>query len=321
MRKVTATRLAPSPTGALHLGNARTFLINYALARRNGWRVLMRMEDLDGPRVKPEAVRQGLEVCSWLGMTWETPIIYQSDRHGLYERALGQLIERGMAYPCRCTRKDIELAGGAPHDEDHITVYPGTCRPADPAEVPPPPDDGADIAWRVKVTDEPIRFTDAFAGEQEFVLSRTCGDFVIFRKQGLAAYQLAVVVDDAQAGVDAIVRGDDLLESAARQIYLRRLMGYQGEVQWTHLPLVLGPDGRRLAKRHGDTRLVSYRDAGVSAERVIGLVAGWCGMSDRPEEMDIETFVQRFDLAALPRDPVTFTAEDEAFLTGREDVS
>jgi glutamyl-tRNA synthetase len=318
MRKVTTTRLAPSPTGALHLGNARTFLVNYALARQSGWRIVMRMEDLDGPRVKPESVAQGLEVCSWLGMTWDGPIIYQSDRHGLYERALGGLIERGLAYPCRCTRKDIELAGGAPHDEDHITVYPGTCRPMDPSAVPPPPGDGADVAWRVRVSDEPIRFADAFAGEQEFVLSRTCGDFVIFRKQGLAAYQLAVVVDDAQAGVDAIVRGDDLIESAARQIYLRRLLGYEGDVRWFHLPLVLGPDGRRLAKRHGDTRLAGYRDAGTPPQRVIGLIARWCGLTENREEMDVDTFVERFDIDAVPRQPITFTDADEAFLGGKE---
>ncbi len=312
----TITRLAPSPTGALHLGNARTFVLNCVLARQRGWRVLMRMEDLDGPRVKPEAVAESLDVLAWLGLRWDEPMTYQSDRHPEYEKALTALATAGWVYPCVCTRKDVEQAASAPHADEAAPAYPGTCRgrfaSAEQAEA----ETGRPASWRVRVPDKPVEFEDAFAGPRRFDLRREGGDFVVFRKQGLAAYQLAVVVDDADSGVDAIVRGDDLLDSAARQIHLRRLLGLTPEPTHWHLPLVVGPDGRRLAKRHGDTRISRYRELGAPPERVLGLIGRWSGAWAERREATMEELIARFDLARLPRGPVTFTGEDDAFLRG-----
>jgi glutamyl-tRNA synthetase len=167
------------------------------------------------------------------------------------------------------------------------------------------------------VPDEPVAFVDEFAGLREFDLLHACGDFVIFRGEGLAAYQLAVVLDDAEAGVDAIVRGDDLLESAARQIHLRRLLGLTGNVRYWHLPLVVGQDGRRLAKRHGDTRLASYRQAGARPQRILGLLGFWCGLLEARREASMGELLERFDLARIPHAPVVFGWQDDAFLRGR----
>ena len=311
------TRLAPSPTGALHVGNARTFVVNYLLARQRGWRVLMRVEDLDGPRVKAGAAEGALDELAWLGLTWDEPVVYQSQRTLIYESALAQLMDIGAAYPCICSRKDVELAGGAPHGDDHVRVYPNICRgrfdsPDEAVEA-----SGRPVAWRVHVPVEPVTVADEFAGEHSFDLARTCGDFVVFRNEGLCGYQLAVVVDDADAGVDAIVRGDDLLESAARQIHLRRLLGLEPEPAYWHLPLVTGPDGRRLAKRHGDTRLTHYRDGGAPAERMLGLLGFLSGLLDERREADMDELLERFDLDRLPRTPVVFTRADDDFLMGR----
>lgn len=311
------TRLAPSPTGALHLGNARTFLVNHLLAVRGGWRVLMRVEDLDGPRVKPGAAAGALDDLRWLGLAWEEPVIYQSGRAAAYESALRRLVEAGAAYPCVCSRRDIQTAGGAPHADDGCGVYPGTCRgrfgSADEARR----QTGRPAAWRVRVGEEPIAVEDRLAGRRAYDLARTCGDFVVFKGDGQAAYQLAVVIDDAAAGVDAVVRGDDLLESAARQIHLRRLLAIGPAPAYWHLPLVIGQDGRRLAKRHGDTRLSRYRQANVPRERVLGLLGRWSGLLDRRREADLPELIERFDLALVPRRPVVFTADDDAFLLGR----
>ncbi len=310
----TTTRLAPSPTGALHLGNARTFLVNYLLARRRGWRVLMRVEDLDGPRVKPHAAEGMLEILSWLGLRWEGPVVYQSRRQEAYRAALERLIATGAAYPCTCSRRDIELAAGAPHRDDGVTRYPGTCRgrygSADEAAAVA----GRPPAWRLNVAGATIAFDDAFRGPQRFDLERIGGDFVIFRDGATAAYQLAVVVDDAAAGVDAIVRGEDLLDSAARQIHLRRLLGLGPEPAYWHLPLVVGPDGRRLAKRHGDTRLALYRELGATPQRVLGLLGGYSGLLDRRRPAEMDELLERFDPARLPRGPVVFSEADDAYL-------
>jgi len=311
------TRLAPSPTGALHLGNARTFLINALLARQEGWRVLMRVEDLDGPRVKAGAADEALEDLAWLGLTWERPAVYQSARAAAYADALRRLIEAGAAYPCTCTRRDIERAGSAPHREDAAGAYPGTCRgrfaSADEAAAAT----GRPAAWRVRVGDEPIVVRDRFAAPATFNLARTCGDFVVFKNDGLAAYQLAVVIDDADAGVDAIVRGDDLLESAARQMHLRRLLGIAPEPAYWHLPLLVGPDGRRLAKRHGDTRLARYRAAGAPPQRVLGLLGFWSGLLGERGEATFGELAEHFDLKRLPKTPVVFSDDDERFLLPR----
>jgi len=312
------TRLAPSPTGALHLGNARTFVLTWLLARQRGWRVLMRMEDLDGPRTKPGAADEAIDDLAWLGLTWDGPVVRQSERSAVYESALSRLIEGGAAYPCTCSRRDIELAASAPHADDRVTTYPGTCRGRWASAEQAAKATGRPVAWRLRVPDEPVGFHDEFAGDHEFDLRRTCGDFVIFRGEGLAAYQLAVVLDDAEAGVDAIVRGDDLLESTARQIHLRRVLGLRAEPAFWHLPLVIGPDGRRLAKRHGDTRLSYYRRRGVTPQRLLGLLGYWSGASPRRRPMELSECLDRFDVSRVPHPPVTFTPEDDAYLLATE---
>ena len=301
MAKAPLTRLAPSPTGALHLGNARSFLINWAMARRNGWGIALRIEDLDTPRVKAGADLQALDDLRWLGVDWDEGPYWQKREMGPYTRALASLRERGLVYACRCSRREIDAAASAPHAEDHEQRYPGLCR-----DLGLPLD--ASNALRLRTPPGVVSFDDSFAGPQSVDVQASVGDFVLWTKAGLPAYQLAVVVDDARQGVTQVVRGDDLLGSTGRQIWLYRLLGLGSPPRYTHLPLVCGPDGRRLAKRHGDTRLASLREAGVAAEAVVGLVAWWSGLVERPEAMDSRGFLDRFDLERVPRAPVTCDA-------------
>ncbi len=319
--------MAPSPTGALHLGNARTFLINWALAKQRGWEVVLRIEDLDTPRTKPGASEQAIEDLRWLGMTWDDGPFTQVSDLTPYETALGRLDRAGRSYRCPATRREIVAAASAPHADQHELRYPGLYRPT-PApgsqagkngtvkkSVPPPPiPDGAATAVRVIVPDEAIDFEDELHGPQSVNVQQHVGDFVIASKAGLPAYQLAVVVDDARQGVTDVVRGDDLLRSTARQVLLYRLLGLGVPPRYVHLPLVLGPDGHRLAKRHGDTQLSWYREQGVPAERVIALLARWSGIVDETETMEAATFARCFSLDTLPREPVTMAQGDDAWL-------
>jgi len=307
------TRLAPSPTGALHLGNARTFVINWALARRRGWRVVMRMEDLDGPRIKAGAAEHAYDALRWLGLDWdEGPYTQRSDLSA-YHAALGRLGEAGLIYRCRCTRKEIEAAQSAPHEDEHELRYPGTCRPERSAAARYEASDEDGMSWRLWVEDEAVRFVDEIVGEVAINVQDQVGDFIVATKAGLPAYQLAVVVDDAAQGVTEVVRGDDLVRSTPRQLLLYRLLGLGPTPRYYHVPLVLGEDGRRLAKRHGDTRVTTYREAGCSAERIIGLLGAWCGLGDR-RAMSVAEFAERFELDRLPREAVTFTEQDHRWL-------
>ncbi len=308
------TRLAPSPTGALHLGNARTFIINWALARQQGWRIVLRIEDLDGPRIKTDADRQAIHILTWLGLDWDEGPHYQRHDLSRYHHALQTLSDAKQIYPCQCTRKEVAAAQSAPHGDEHELRYPGTCKTASPPDWSL--DTAADhTAWRVITPDEPIIFDDLFMGQQSSNPQQIVGDFIVVAKGGLPSYQLAVVVDDAAQGVTQIVRGDDLVRSTPRQLLLYRLLGLPPLPQYTHLPLVLGPDGRRLAKRHGDTRLTAFRDHGVRAERVIGLLARWSGITDEHIEMSAHEFRNAFDLTKLPPHPITYTEQDQAWLT------
>ncbi len=317
--KMTApptTRLAPSPTGALHLGNARTFLINWAMARQRGWRIVLRIEDLDTPRTKAGAAHQAIKDLRWLGLDWDAGPLYQAVDLSPYVTAVSELATRGLLYGCKCSRRDVERAASAPHAGEGESRYPGTCRELGLT--------GEGLCRRLRVPDEPIAFVDGFAGPQTFEVQRSVGDFVVWTKQDVPAYQLAVVVDDARQGVTQVVRGDDLLSSTARQLWLYRMLGAAGDTplpHYTHLPLVLGPDGRRLAKRHGDTRLAWYRDAGVRPQRVIALLARWCGVGDAGDAMTSGEFRARFDLARLPHNPITFTREDHRWLVSAGDIT
>ena len=309
------TRLAPSPTGALHLGNARTFLANWLLARQNGWKIVLRIEDLDGPRIKVGADRQAIDDLRWLGIDWDEGPIYQSSRLEFYSKAVQQLIENGRAYPCICSRREIDLSASAPHAEDGSNVYPGTCRGKFKTMDEARAATGRNPAIRFAVEQEQIEFIDAFAGHQTFDVQRQLGDFVISKADGTPAYQLAVVVDDAQMGVNEVVRGDDLLDSTPRQILLYRALGMAERIPcYTHLPLVIGEDGRRLAKRHGDTRIATYRDAGVPAGRVFALMARWLGMERVSNPASAASLLDSFQLDRIPKQPIVFAGRDDHFL-------
>jgi glutamyl-tRNA synthetase len=313
---VRTTRLAPSPTGALHLGNARTFLVNWLIARQQNWRIILRIEDIDGPRIKPGAAEQALNDLRWLGLDWDDGPVYQSAHRAEHDAAVARLLAQKDAYPCICTRREVELAASAPHAEDGSAVYPGTCRGRynrlDDAAAAA---GGRRPAIRFAVSPGAVEFADAIHGPQSIDAAAMLGDFVIAKSDGTPAYQLAVVVDDARAGITDIVRGDDLLDSTPRQILLYRALGLTGRIpRYTHLPLVVGTDGRRLAKRHGDTRLAHYRAAGVGAGDVLRRLARWSGIDPPPTMQTAGDLVGRLDLDRLPRAPVMLDPRAEPLL-------
>lgn len=312
----SVTRIAPSPTGALHLGNARTFLVNWALARQSGWRIVLRIDDLDSPRVKPGADRQAIEDLCWLGIDWDEGPVYETRLVPEYREHLRSLALRGDIYPCRCTRSQIAAASlSAPHADEHELRYPGTCRPAGlrPFDFDSPEHEGA--AWRLRVPDEQVRFDDCVAGPQEWNVQRHVGDFLVTNKQGVASYQLACVIDDSCSGINEVVRGDDLLSSTPRQIILQRLLGLASCRYW-HLPIVTGPDGQRLAKRHGGWTIAQYREAGVTADRIRALVARWSGLS--PEgPVTAASWLSDCSIDRLPRTRIVLDPGDHHWLLGR----
>ncbi len=305
------TRLAPSPTGALHLGNARTFLINWAHARQTGAQIQLRIDDLDGPRVKAGADQGAIDDLAWLGLDWDGPAVRQTDAPEPYAQALAQLDTAGHTYRCPATRREIAAAAAAPHAGAHDVRYPGLYRPEN---APPPIAPDTPTAVRLRVAPGVMRFADQFAGAQAFDVDATVGDFLVATKAGLPAYQLAVVVDDHRAGITDVVRGDDLLSSTARQALVAQALGLTPPQRYYHVPLVLGPDGHRLAKRHGDTRVAAYRDAGVPPEGIVGLLAHTCGLSDHLTPWTANAFRDAFDWQRLPPCPCTLTPEHDTWL-------
>lgn len=307
------TRLAPSPTGALHLGNAFAFVINWALARKHGWHIALRVEDLDTPRVKPGVIEQTISTLDWLGLDWDSGPTTQSDRIENYACAMEKLAKKGLVYPCELSRSQIHQAASAPHvgEKGHHEVrFPPELR----ARVFPDRFEVSETSWRLRVDPRVISYVDKHMGEQEFDLDRITGDFAVWTKRGTPSYQLAVVVDDAAIGVTQVVRGNDLLDSAARQILIYENLELGPIPSYTHLPLIRGEDGRRLAKRHGETKIDSYMVAGVSRDRIIGLLAYWSGILDQRTPMSIEEFLERFSLDTLPQEDLVFTDEDNAWL-------
>jgi glutamyl-tRNA synthetase len=298
------TRLAPSPTGSQHLGNARTYLISWLFARASDGRVLLRIEDIDSPRVKPQAAKEAIDDLRWLGLDWDGEPVTQTLRLPLYEAALEKIKAAELVYPCTCTRSDIERAASAPHPEGAEPPYPGTCSArcvADAATI------DRSYAWRFRVNDTP-QFEDVFLGRVNLDLRRDGGDFVVWKLAGSPAYQLAVVVDDAATGVTHVIRGDDLVSSTPRQLLLYQALGLRPP-RFAHLPLVVGADGRRLAKRHGDTRLSAMRQAGVTPDRIVGMLAWSCGWLNSPTSIMPRDLISRFDLATIPRQPFVLTAD------------
>ena len=297
-------RLAPSPTGALHLGNVRTFMIAWLRARSLGGKVILRMEDLDHPKDNPGAAAAALDDLLWLGFDWDEEYV-QSERKEFYRAALERLLETiPRVYPCVCSRRDVETAQSAPHAGEQL-FYPGTCRgrfaswdAAAAAIAPRTP------CWRFRVPDATVvSFHDVFAGAYTQDVSATLGDFPVSRDRFGAGYTLAVVVDDAAMGVTEVVRGDDLVAATPAQILLQRALGLPTPA-YCHVPLVVGPDGRRLAKRHGDTRVSSYRAAGRRPEEILGFLAsscGWCARGERPSLRDL---IPAFRLETVPHAPL-----------------
>ena len=298
-------RLAPSPTGAQHVGNARTYLVAWLSARSRGGTVLLRIEDIDSPRIKAGAADEALIDLRWLGLDWDGEPVVQSARLPLYESALEELKQQGLVYPCTCTRSDIAAAASAPHEEPGELTYPGTCSHRRTCDVVALDREGKPFAWRFRVSESPA-FIDLFAGEQYVDLARVGGDFVVWKSAGTPAYQLAVVVDDAAMGVTEVMRGDDLIPSTPRQNLLYRALGLVPP-EFGHIPLVVGGDGRRLAKRHGDTRLATLRSARVKPEALLGLLAWSCGWIEKLEPITARELLPHFRLSSIPPRPFVLT--------------
>lgn len=318
-RRPVVGRLAPSPTGALHLGNARSFLLAWLSVRQQAGKILLRIEDIDSPRVKAWAVEQTIEDLRWLGLDWDNselglpdPLM-QTPRLERYRQVFEELVEFGQIYPCSCSRKDVLEAASAPHDVDlpalEGEVYPGTCREkkAQFSEL-------EKHSYRWKFTDsQEVTWTDNFAGMQTAEPAEQLGDFVIAkrdRREFSPAYQLAVVVDDHDQGVTEVVRGNDLIYSTYRQLAIVERLDWKS-FDYFHVPLVVGPDGRRLAKRHGDTRLSHLRELGITAEAVVGFLAHSLGLMDRAEPTSADSLVGLLDWNRVPRQPTVFDLETQ----------
>jgi glutamyl-tRNA synthetase len=286
-------RFAPSPTGALHVGNLRTALLAWLFARSAGSPFLVRMEDLDTARVREGMAERQLGELAVLGLYWDGEVVYQSTRGALYDAAIARLTEQGRVYECYCTRAEIRAAASAPHGPLPEGAYPGTCRDLTAEQRAARRAEGRPPALRVRADGARVRFVDRLHGPQEGVVD----DLVVRRNDGVAAYNLAVVVDDGEQGIEEVVRGDDLLETTARQRFLGELLGLP-ELTYAHVPLVLGPDGSRLAKRHG---AVTLEELGV------GAVWAWLAASlGHPEADNARELLAVFSPDAIPREALRF---------------
>lgn len=295
-------RYAPSPTGELHLGNLRTALLAWLFARAASARFLLRIEDLDVGRVRERFAAEQLADLRALGLDWDGEVVRQSQRTGLYAEALARLERAGCVFRCFCSRREVREAASAQHGELPEGFYPGTCLTLGEAESRRRAEAGEEYALRLRAERAEVRFYDRRHGER----TDRVDDLVLRRRDGAFAYNLAVVVDDADQGVGEIVRGDDLLPSTAGQAYLCDLLGL-ARPAWAHVPLVLGPDGARLAKRHG---AVTLRDLAVSrgwdAADALGWISASLGMAAAGEPLRPVDLLARFDPDGLPREPTTF---------------
>lgn len=298
-------RFAPSPTGRMHLGNVFSALLSYLSAKSAAGEWILRIEDLDRGRCRREYIDMVKDDLEWLGLQWDRGgegRWCQSERSDLYEAALKTLEDQRLTYPCWCTRAEL-MASSAPHESDGRLIYPGTCRPAslnlkknsDPRRSRP-------AATRIIVPDRTIEFTDRHYGPQTVNLARECGDFVLRRSSGDWAYQLAVVVDDAMMGITEVVRGRDLLLSAAQQIYLFECLGYKTP-EYAHFPLLCNKARQRLSKRDASLDMSSLR-ARCSAQKIIGLLAHYAGLLEKPEPCTPADLIPLFDWNKVPMEDI-----------------
>ena len=299
-------RFAPSPSGRMHLGNLFCALLSYLSVKSRGGEWILRIEDLDTARCRPDYARQVEEDLRWLGLAWDEggsaggpdAPYFQSQRTALYEAALARLRGMGLVYPCFCTRAQLHAAS-APHREDGLTVYPGTCRGLTPEDIARREAAGRKGALRLRVPEETVTFTDGHLGEVTEYLPTDCGDFLLRRSDGLFAYQLAVVVDDAAMGITEVVRGADLLSSTPRQLLLYELLGWEAP-EFFHFPLLLSPDGRRLSKRDGDLGLAALRER-YTPEEIVGKLAYLAGQNPGGGPRTPEALAEDFHWDAVPR--------------------
>lgn len=295
-------RFAPSPSGRMHLGNAMAALLEWLSVRRAGGTMVLRIEDLDPARCRAEYAEQLRDDLLWLGLNWDQEQTPQSKRTEAYQEAFSRLDAMGLLYPCYCSRSAL-LSASAPHAGEEF-VYAGTCRnlsESERAQKTKAP------SWRVIVPDETVSFCDGLQGAQRENLARDCGDFIVRRADGVYAYQLAVVVDDAAAGVTQIVRGRDLLPSTARQMYLQRLLGFPHPAYF-HVPLLVAPDGRRLSKREKDLDLGALR-ARFTPEALLGRLARAAGLRETAEAVSAVELAEEFDWKKVKRDNIVIDEE------------
>ena len=292
-------RFAPTPSGRMHLGNVFAALVAWLSVRSRDGEMVLRMEDLDTQRTSADFAAVLRDDLRWLGLSWDRETEPQSLRSGVYHRYFEKMMDEGLLYPCYCTRSQLHSVN-APHLSDGAYVYPGTCR-----NLTNPPA-GRKPAWRVCVPDKVWSFRDRVQGEYALNLATDCGDMVVRRADGVYVYQLAVTVDDGEAGVTEVVRGMDLLSSAPRQMYLQELLGFS-HPEYGHVPMLLAPDGRRLSKRDRDLDLGELRK-NLMPEALIGNLAAAAGLIDRYEKISAGELAAVFDWSRLSGDSIYLDA-------------
>ena len=296
-------RFAPSPSGRMHLGNVFSALLAWLSVRSRGGRMILRMEDLDPDRCRPEYMETLRDDLDWLGLDWDAEQTPQSRRTDAYRAEFEKLSQLGLVYPCYCSRAELHAAS-APHASDGTAIYAGTCRnltPEERAQKTRRP------AWRVRVPEEEISFHDRLQGDYTENLARDCGDFIVRRSDGVYAYQLAVVTDDAEGGVTEVVRGRDLLSSTPRQIWLQRMLGFP-EPEYCHVPLLVAPDGRRLSKRERDLDLGALRQL-YTPEELLGKLAALANLQPEAAPVRAWELVSRFLWDCVPCDNIEIYSE------------
>ncbi|HEV8194436.1 MAG TPA: tRNA glutamyl-Q(34) synthetase GluQRS [Ktedonobacterales bacterium] len=309
----TRGRYAPSPTGTLHLGNLRTALLAWLFARAVGGTFVLRIEDLDLPRVRPRATTEMLRDLHWLGLDWdEGPDAggklgpyKQSMRRALYEAAVARLRAQELIYPCYCTRAELARIASAPHSAEDAPRYPGTCAQLSEHERRSRETAGRRPSLRFRVPHRPIAFTDTLHGSITTNVAETVGDFIVRRSDGIIAYQLAVVVDDALMGITQVVRGADLLTSTARQLALYDALGFPWPQQYAHVPLLVNGAGTRLAKRDAAAGIGGLRARGGTREQLLGVLAASCGIWPPDTPASLRELLASFDPSRVAREPST----------------